>query len=103
MIRLDHAFLTNVGLGDLPPASADATLRHIHSTLEMRVGMRITRDMTDQQLDAFEALIDAGDQVAALSFLEIHRPDYRQLVREELQRLREELRAHAGQLLACAR
>ena len=48
-------------------------LAHIYETLEMRVGMRLAEQMTNEQLDEFERFIDANDEAGALKWLETDR------------------------------
>jgi hypothetical protein len=68
MIRLDDDFLASIGLAALPPEDKQKMLQHIYETLEVRVGMRLARQMTDAQLDEFEKFVD-GNQQYALDYL----------------------------------
>lgn len=109
MLKLDDNLLQQLGLGALPPHEKTRMLRHIYETLEMRVGMRLAEGMSDQQLDEFEALmpqetdspeINQQKQQAALRWLETNFPDYKQVVAEELDKLKEEVRVAAPQIIA---
>jgi hypothetical protein len=102
MITLNHAFLTQLGLGDLPPERSERLLQHIHETLEMRVGMRLASQMSEVQLDEFEEFMEEGDETGALRWLETNFPDYRTDVKEEFERLRADLIANADALLAAS-
>ena len=55
MFQLDDNLLKELGLGDLPAAEKNKMLAHIYETLELRVGMKLAEQMTDAQLDEFEA------------------------------------------------
>ena len=99
MLKIDNALLDEVGLGGLPPEEKNRMLRHIYETLEMRVGMTLAAQMTDQQLDEFEVLAKQNDDAAALQWLESNFPDYKKVVEAELNSLKEEIKKDAQALL----
>ncbi|MCA9348754.1 hypothetical protein KC878_01255 [Candidatus Saccharibacteria bacterium] len=100
MFKLDNNFLNDIGLGSLPDQDKAAMLRHIYETLELRVGMRLAEQMTDAQLDEFEAFIDKNDEAGAKQWLDTNLPQYKQVVAEELEKLKNEIKASAPQILA---
>ena len=109
MFKLDDNLLIELGLGSLPPQEKNRMLAHIYETLEMRVGMQLASQMTDQQLDEFETLMpletDSPEQRAqkekdALTWLETNFPNYKQVVADELAKLKEEIKASAAQIMA---
>jgi Protein of unknown function (DUF5663) len=102
MFKLDDNFLQEVGLGSLPAEEKKTMLAHIYETLELRVGMRLAQNMTDAQLDEFEKLMDANDQAGALKWLETNVPNYKQVVAEELEKLKGEVKTTAPQILAAS-
>lgn len=55
--------------------------------LESRVGARLTIGLSDAQLNAFEALVDADDEDGASRWLADHIPHYPQIAGEESDRL----------------
>jgi hypothetical protein len=95
MFQLDDNLLQELGLGSLPPAEKNKMLGHIYETLELRVGMRLAEQMTDEQLDEFEAFIDRNDEAGALHWLETNFPDYKKVVAEELEKLKAEIKTQA--------
>lgn len=99
-IKLDNSLLTELGLGTLPAEEKNKLLAHIYETLEMRVGMKLAEQMSNEQLDEFEAFIDRNDEAGALKWLENNFPDYKQVVSSELEALKVEIRATAPQILA---
>ena len=99
MIRIDDTLLEEIGLISLPKADRDQLLRQIYETLEMRVGMRLAERMTDQQLDEFERFIDTNDEAGALKWLETNFPDYKQVVADELDKLKGEIKNDSGKIL----
>lgn len=100
MYKLDDNFLIEVGLGSLPPSEKPDMIRDIYNKLELKVGMRLAEQMTDAQLDEFEALIDQKNDAASLQWLERNFPNYKQVVAEELEKLKAEVKASAPQILA---
>jgi Protein of unknown function (DUF5663) len=102
MIRLDDNLLQELGLGTLPAEEKDKFLKHIYETLEMRVGTRLAERMTDQQLDEFETFIDRKDDAGAFHWLETNFPNYKEVVAEEFEKLKSEIKAIAPDVLAAA-
>ncbi len=148
MFKLDDNLLKDLGLGDLPPQEKNKMLAHIYETLEMRVGMKLAEQMSNEQLDDFERFID-GDvsyargyldnnkagweqaseyqaslakaqenaakrgvtlntnavisEFGALSWLETNFPNYKQVVGDELEKLKVEVKQAAPQVLALSR
>ncbi len=99
MFQLDDNLLKELGLGDLPAAEKNKMLAHIYETLELRVGMKLAEQMTDAQLDEFEAFIDNNDEAGALKWLETNFPHYKQVVADELEKLKAEIKAQAPAIM----
>lgn len=102
MFDVDGSMLDELGLGSLPEKDRELLLEQIYETLEMRVGMVLAGDMTDAQLDEFEAFIDDEDEDGALAWLKREFPDYKQCVSTELYQLKAEVRRVASQILLIA-
>lgn len=102
MFKLDDDFLASVGLSALPADQKLDMLKHIYETLELRVGMKLAEQMTDAQLDEFEGFIERKDDAGALKWLETNFPHYKQVVAEELEKLKAEISASAAQVLEAA-
>ena len=98
-INLDRNLLVELGLGSLPEAEQRSLLNHIYETLEMRVGMRLADQMTNEQLDEFERYFEAKDENGAFHWLETNFPNYKEIVQEEFNKLKEEVRKSAPQIL----
>lgn len=103
MFKLDDNLLRELGLGDLPAQEKNTMLRHIYETLEMRVGMKLAEQMTNEQLDEFEGYIDRNDEAGALKWLETNFPNYKDVVASELENLKNEIKASAPQILEASR
>ena len=102
MIKIDNALLQEIGLAALPPQEKDSLLKHIYETLEMRVGMRLADQMSNQQLDEFEQYFEAKDDAGAFKWLESNFPNYKDIVQEEFDKLKLEVGQSAPQILAAA-
>ena len=102
MFKLDDNLLQELGLGSLPAVEKNKMLSHIYETLEMRVGMKLAEQMTNEQLDEFEAYIDRNDEPGALKWLETNFPNYKQVVADELEKLKTEIKLVAPQIVAAS-
>ena len=100
MFKLDNDFLIELGLGALPADEKNKMLAHIYETLEMRVGMKLAEQMTDEQLDEFESYINRSDEAGALTWLETNFPNYKQVVADELDKLKAEITQVAPQIVS---
>ncbi len=103
MFKLDDNLLRELGLGELPPEEKNRMLQHIYETLEMRVGMKLAEQMTNEQLDEFEGFINRKDEAGALKWLETNFPNYKQVVADELENLKTEVKASAEQIIAASK
>jgi len=100
MIKLDDNLLQELGLGVLPPEEKKKMLAHIYETLEMRVGMELAKQMTDAQLNEFEEFINRNDEAGALKWLETNFPNYKDVVAQEFEKLKAEIKQVAPQIVA---
>jgi hypothetical protein len=107
--KLDYATLDELGLSALPQEEKKRMLAHILETLEMRVGTTLASQMSEEQLDEFEHLMPAeGDapeavkqkEQSALKWLESNFPNYKDVVSNELEKLKSEIKQIAPQILA---
>jgi hypothetical protein len=99
-LRIDHNLLAELGLAALPEDEKKALEKHIYETLEMRVGMRLADQMTNEQLDEFETYFNARDDAGAFRWLETNFPNYKDIVAEEFDKLKGEVAAQAPAILA---
>lgn len=107
-LKLDDNFLKDLGLHDLPEDQKQEFLAHVLETLELRVGTKLSEGLSDAQMEEFEKLTpmpeDAPEtaqkkQALALQWLERNRPDYKNVVADELAKLKEEIKNNAGSIL----
>ncbi|MEU8301842.1 DUF5663 domain-containing protein [Micromonospora sp. NPDC048909] len=101
-ISLDDHWLAGIGLDELPKAHRRLLLQGVYEELELRVGMALAEQMSQQQLDEFEVLIDRGDESGALEWLAANCPDHPRVVTQEHERLRAEIAAQAPDIVAMA-
>ena len=99
-LKIDESLLVELGLGGLPQQEKTNLLKHIYETLEMRVGMRLADQMTNEQLDEFERFFNAQDDAGAFRWLETNFPNYKDIVAEEYAKLKNEVAQTAPQILA---
>ncbi len=99
MLKIDNNLLNDLGLAGLPDVEKNSLLKHIYETLEMRVGMRLADQMTNQQLDEFEQYFEAKDDAGAFKWLESNFPNYKDIVQEEFDKLKSEIQQSAEQIL----
>jgi len=102
MLRIDNTLLQEIGLGTLPDNEKNSLLKHIYDTLEMRVGMRLADQMTNEQLDEFESYYEAKDDAGAFKWLETNFPNYKDIVQEEFDKLKGEIAQSAPQILSAS-
>lgn len=77
MIRVDDAFMKEVGLGDMPQPEKRVFMEHAQEELEVRVGKSIGAQLTDAQMSEFEGIEDLA---LAAQWLERNVPSFRQIV-----------------------
>jgi hypothetical protein len=99
-LKIDDNLLQEIGLGSLPEAEKARMRQHIYETLEMRVGMRLADQMSNQQLDEFEQFVNAQDDAGAFHWLETNFPNYKDVVNEEFEKLKNEVSQLAPQIMS---
>lgn len=102
MLKIDNSLLVEIGLDSLPEAEKNSFLKHVYETLEMRVGIRLADQMTNEQLDEFEQYFEAKDDAGAFKWLETNFPNYKDIVQEEFDKLKTEVAQSAPQILAAS-
>ncbi|HEX4774818.1 MAG TPA: DUF5663 domain-containing protein [Candidatus Saccharimonadales bacterium] len=102
MLKIDNSLLEEVGLGAMPESEKNGFLKHIYETLEMRVGIRLADQMSNEQLDEFERYFEAKDDAGAFKWLETNFPNYKDIVQEEFDKLKGEVAQTAPQILAAS-
>jgi predicted RNA-binding Zn ribbon-like protein len=102
MIKLDENLLQELGLDALPKEEKGNFLKHIYETLEMRVGTRLAEKMTEAQMTEFEQFIQNNDEQGAFHWLEANFPNYKEVVAEEFDKLKAEIKTVAADIVAAS-
>ena len=102
MLKIDNSLLQELGLAGLPEAEKNSFLKHIYETLEMRVGIRLADQMSNEQLDEFERYFEAKDDAGAFKWLETNFPNYKDIVQQEFDKLKGEVAQSAPQILSAS-
>jgi hypothetical protein len=87
--------LKDRGLRDIDPDLKENLTHAFMDALEMRVGSRLGKRLSDEEIDDFEKYIDGKDEKGALAWLQIHIPEHPSVVRVE----HDELLAEMGRQL----
>jgi len=95
-MNFNEEFLAEMGLSAMPEAQKRDFLNYVQEELEVRIGERISRGLTEAQLAEFDAIVDQGE---ATDWLEKNRPDYREIVSRTIAEMKEEIRANRSKLL----
>lgn len=85
-----------MGLSAMPEDQKQDFLDYIQEELEVRIGERISRGLTEVQLNQFDLITD---QAEAAKWLEKNRPDYREIVNRTIEELKNEIRQNRAKLL----
>ncbi|MBQ3436570.1 hypothetical protein IJG26_01280 [Candidatus Saccharibacteria bacterium] len=99
MNQLDEQFLQEMGLSAMPEDQKQKFLDYIQEELEVRIGERISRGLTQEQLNEFDMITD---QAEATKWLEKNRPDFREIVTRTLEELKSEIRANRSKLVGAS-
>ena len=92
----NEQFLQEMGLSAMPEDQKQKFLDYIQRELEIRIGERISRGLTEVQLNEFDLITDP---VEASKWLEKNRPDYREIVTRTINEMKEEIRANRAKLV----
>ncbi len=95
-MEFNEQFLQEMGLSAMPEAEKQRFLDYVQEELEVRIGERISRGLTDAQLRQFDAITDRDE---AAKWLEVNRPDYREIVLRTINEMKEEIRANRTRLV----
>ena len=99
MFQLNDDFLDGLGLEAMPSEDRKDFLAHIYRELQARIGAELSRDLSDEQLAEFQQLAEAEDKTAAEVWLHEHCPDYKKVVNQEVEKLKQEIVASRDKLL----
>ena len=95
-MQFDEQFLQEMGLSAMPEEQKQAFLDYAQEELEVRIGERISKGLTEAQLNEFDMITDPSE---AAKWLEKNRPDYREIVNRTIAEMKEEIRANRNRLV----
>ena len=95
-MEFNEQFLQEMDLSAMPEEQKKKFLAYIQEELEIRIGERIAKGLTEVQLNEFDQITD---QAEAAKWLEINRPDYREIVTRTIEEMKEEIRANRNRLV----
>lgn len=95
-MQFDEKFLQEMGLSAMPEETKVRFLKYIEEEVEVRIGERISKGLTEVQLNEFDKITDPRE---AAKWLEENRPDYRQIVERTIEEMRQEIRANRAKLV----
>lgn len=95
-MEFDDKFLADMGLSAMPEEQKQDFLAYVQEELEVRIGERISRGLTEVQLNEFDMITDP---VEAAKWLEVNRPDYREIVSRTIAEMKEEIRANRARIV----
>lgn len=95
-MKFDENFLQEMGLSAMPEDQKQAFLDYVQEELEVRIGERISKGLTEVQLNEFDMITD---QAEATKWLEVNRPDYREIVNRTIKEMKDEIRANRSKLI----
>ena len=95
-MEFDDKFLQEMGLSAMPEQEKQAFLDYVQEELEVRIGERISKGLTEVQLNEFDLITDPAE---AAKWLEKNRPDYREIVTRTINEMKEEIRANRAKLV----
>ena len=96
-MEFDEKFLQEMGLSAMPEAEKQKFLDYIQEELEVRIGERISRGLSETQLNEFDMITDTNE---ARKWLEQNRPDYREIVNRTIEEMKSEIRANRKKLIS---
>ena len=95
-MQFDDKFLQEMGLSAMPESQKQAFLDYVKEELEVRIGERISKGLTETQLNEFDMITDPEE---AAKWLEKNRPDYREIVTRTIEEMKDEIRANRARLV----
>lgn len=95
-MQFDEQFLREMGLSAMPEEQKQKFLDYVQEELEVRIGERISKGLTETQLNEFDMITD---QAEATKWLEKNRPDYREIVTRTIEELKQEIRLNRSKLI----
>jgi transcription initiation factor IIE alpha subunit len=94
MITIPQSFIDELTL-NLDEAAIKELSEHFTSTLEERVGNEILTYLTDEEIEAYNKVLDTNDDAKIQQWLVDNVPDLNEIINDEAELLIEEMRTGA--------
>lgn len=85
-----------MGLSAMPADKKQDFLNYVQEELEVRIGERIARGLTEAQLQEFDSLTETAD---VARWLEKNRPDYREIVSRTIAEMKQAIQQNRSKLI----
>lgn len=95
-MEFDDKFLQEMGLSAMPEDEKRKFLDYVQEELEVRIGQRISKGLSETQLNEFDMITDPTE---AANWLQKNRPDYREIVTRTIAEMKEEIRQNRAKLI----
>ncbi len=96
MIQIDEKLLKELGIDALPVNKREQALSNILEAVQNRVGLRIADQLDNNQLKEFDGM-QSGEQKT--QWLRTQVPNYDVMVREELDKVKTELKTRTDRVM----
>ena len=96
-MEFNENFLQEMGLSAMPADQKAKFLDYVQRELEIRIGERVSRGLTEYQLAEFDNITEPRE---AAKWLEKNRPDYREIVNRTIKEMKDEIRANRSKLIS---
>ena len=96
-MEFNEKFLQEMGLSAMPEDQKAKFLEYVQKELEIRIGERVSRGLTEFQLNEFDNITEPSE---AAKWLEKNRPDYREIVARTIKEMKDEIRENRNKLVS---
>ena len=95
-MEFNEKFLQEMGLSAMPADQKTKFLEYVQREVEIRIGERVSRGLTEFQLNEFDNITEPQE---AIKWLEKNRPDYREIVDRTIKEMKDEIRENRNKLV----
>ncbi|HSX05953.1 MAG TPA: DUF5663 domain-containing protein [Candidatus Saccharimonadales bacterium] len=84
-------YIKELGIDQLPEAEQQQILQEMFKTLQGRIGLRLSQELTPEQMKEVEAASARGEQEGVDTLNRVY-PNYAQMCQEELDKLTDDMK-----------
>ena len=96
-MKFDDEFLASVGLKMMPESQKEGFLKYVQEEVEVRVGEKVCEGLSDKEVAELEACADGEE---TLDWLRVNRPNFREMIDEVVDSVKEAIVKNAERILA---